>query len=164
MVEHLPAVQETGFDPWVRWIPWGRAWQPTAVFLPGESQGQRSWAGYSPCSYKESDKTEQLTRSLSRTTDNILSMSFELFCRYWNPHQGEEVKHLLPTSMKTPDQLELEGWWYCLLITSPPGNQKVHALTTLCSLNIIQLLTTPSWVGHTVLRALACCGPLGLAK
>ena len=26
-----------GFDPWVRKIPWRRAWQPTPVFLPGES-------------------------------------------------------------------------------------------------------------------------------
>ena len=25
------------FDPWVRKIPWRRAWQPTPVFLPGES-------------------------------------------------------------------------------------------------------------------------------
>jgi len=24
------------FDPWVRKIPWRRAWQPTPVFLPGE--------------------------------------------------------------------------------------------------------------------------------
>ena len=29
-------------------IPWKRAWQPTPVFLPGESQGQRSLLGYSP--------------------------------------------------------------------------------------------------------------------
>ena len=36
------------FDPWVGKIPWGRAWQPTLVFLCGESQGQRSLAGYSP--------------------------------------------------------------------------------------------------------------------
>jgi len=36
------------FNLWVRKIPWGRAWQPTLVFLPGESQGQRSLAGYSP--------------------------------------------------------------------------------------------------------------------
>jgi len=28
--------------------PWRRAWQPTSVFLPGESLGQRSLAGYSP--------------------------------------------------------------------------------------------------------------------
>ena len=25
------------FDPWVEKIPWRRAWQPTPVFLPGES-------------------------------------------------------------------------------------------------------------------------------
>ena len=31
-----------GFDPWIRKIPWRRAWQPTLVFLPGESRGQRS--------------------------------------------------------------------------------------------------------------------------
>ena len=31
------------FHPWVRKIPWGRAWQPTPVFLPGESHGQRAW-------------------------------------------------------------------------------------------------------------------------
>ena len=36
-----------GFDSWVRKIPW-RAWQPTPVFLPGESHRQRSLAGYSP--------------------------------------------------------------------------------------------------------------------
>ena len=36
------------FDPWVGNISWRRAWQPTPVFLPGESQGQRSLAGYSP--------------------------------------------------------------------------------------------------------------------
>ena len=34
------------FD-WVRKIPWRRACQPTLVFLPGESHGQRSLAGYS---------------------------------------------------------------------------------------------------------------------
>ena len=33
-----------GFDPWVGKIPWKRAWQPTPVFLPGESHGQRTLA------------------------------------------------------------------------------------------------------------------------
>ena len=28
--------------------PWRRKWQPTLVFLPGKSRGQRSWAGYNP--------------------------------------------------------------------------------------------------------------------
>ena len=34
------------FDPWVRKIPWRRAWQPTPVLSRGESHGQRSLAGY----------------------------------------------------------------------------------------------------------------------
>ena len=37
-----------GFDPWVEMILWKRKWQPTPVFLPEKSHGQRSLAGYSP--------------------------------------------------------------------------------------------------------------------
>ena len=40
---------------------WRWAWQPTPVFLPGESHGQRSLTGYSPYGCKESDMTEWLT-------------------------------------------------------------------------------------------------------
>ena len=42
------------FDPWVGKIPWRRAWQPTPLFLPGESHRQRSLAGYSSWGCKES--------------------------------------------------------------------------------------------------------------
>ena len=37
-----------GFYPCVRKIPWRRKWQPTPVFLPGESHGRRSLVGDSP--------------------------------------------------------------------------------------------------------------------
>ena len=37
--------RKCGLDPWVRKIPGRRKWQPTPVFLPGESQGQRSLTG-----------------------------------------------------------------------------------------------------------------------
>ena len=47
-----------GSDPWVRKIPWRRAWQYTPVFLPGQSHGQKSLVGYSPWDCKESDTTE----------------------------------------------------------------------------------------------------------
>ena len=46
------------FDPWVRKIPWGRKWQPTLVFLPGESHGQRRLVGYSLWGHKELETTE----------------------------------------------------------------------------------------------------------
>ena len=29
-------------------FPWKQKWQPTPVFLPGESHGQRSLAGFGP--------------------------------------------------------------------------------------------------------------------
>ena len=45
-------------DPWVRKVPWERAWQPTLVFFSGEAHGQRIIAGYSPQGPKESDMTE----------------------------------------------------------------------------------------------------------
>ena len=61
VVKNPPAMQETRrhqFDPWVRKIPWRRAWQPTPVFLPGEFHGQSSLADYSPQGRKELDMTE----------------------------------------------------------------------------------------------------------
>ena len=44
---HLPS-KRLEFNPWVGKIPWRRKWQPTPVFLPGESNGQRSLADYGP--------------------------------------------------------------------------------------------------------------------
>ena len=41
-------------------MEWRRKWQPTPVFLPGESQGQRSLAGYSAKGPKELDTTEMM--------------------------------------------------------------------------------------------------------
>ena len=44
-------------------FPWRREWQPTPVFLPGESHGQRSLAGYSPWGCRESDMAERLNNN-----------------------------------------------------------------------------------------------------
>ena len=41
-------------------IPWRRKWQPTPVFSPGESHGQRSLEGYSPWGQEASDTTEAM--------------------------------------------------------------------------------------------------------
>ena len=51
-----------GFDPWVRKIPWRRAWQPTPVFWSGKFHAQRSLVDNSPWARgrKESDMTERL--------------------------------------------------------------------------------------------------------
>ena len=45
------------FYPWVGWIPWRRKCQPTPLFLPGKSRGQRSLADCSPQGRKKSSMT-----------------------------------------------------------------------------------------------------------
>ena len=48
--KNLPAnagdIRDAAFNIWGGKIPWSRKWQPTPVFLPGKSRGQRSLAGY----------------------------------------------------------------------------------------------------------------------
>ena len=46
------------FHPWVRKIPWRRAWQPTPVFYPGGPHWQKSLESYSQWGHKELDMTE----------------------------------------------------------------------------------------------------------
>ena len=49
MVKNLPVMRVMWAHPWVRKIPWRRAWLPTPVFLPGEFHGQKSLTGYCRC-------------------------------------------------------------------------------------------------------------------
>ena len=58
-----------GFDFWVGKIPWRRECQLTLVFLPGESCGQRSLAGYSPRGRRESDTSNTDTLRSIRVED-----------------------------------------------------------------------------------------------
>ena len=57
-LKHLPPMRET----WVRSLgredPLEKEWQPTPVFLPGESHGRRSLVCYGPRAHKASDTTE----------------------------------------------------------------------------------------------------------
>ena len=65
-----------GFSPSVGKIPWGRKQQPTPVFLPGKSHGQRKLAGWSPWGRKKSDMTEHTCIS---PLEKYLFMSFVHF-------------------------------------------------------------------------------------
>ena len=50
--------RDAGLIPGSGESPWRRKWQPTLVFLPGKSDGQRSLTGYSPQDHKELGTTE----------------------------------------------------------------------------------------------------------
>ena len=60
MVKNPPEIPETRVPSLgcIGKISRRRAWQPTPVFLPGESRGQRSLAGWSPWGHVELDMTE----------------------------------------------------------------------------------------------------------
>ena len=58
LVVKSPPASAGDTETWVGKIPLRGAWQPTPVFLPGESPWTRSLLGYSPRSHKESDTTE----------------------------------------------------------------------------------------------------------
>ena len=57
---------------------WRRKWQPTPMFLPGESHGSRNLVGYSLWGCKEWDMTEQLRHTHTHTHTHTLSLSLSL--------------------------------------------------------------------------------------
>ena len=62
VVKNPPAnagdARDAASKPGLRQIPCRRKWQPTPVFLPGKSQGQRSLVVYSLWGCKELNMTE----------------------------------------------------------------------------------------------------------
>ena len=66
---------------WVGKILWRREWQPTPIFMPGESHGQRSLGVYSPWGRKELDTTEQLTLSPWHDRELYFLFNLALLCR-----------------------------------------------------------------------------------
>ena len=67
------------FYPWMGKIPWSRKWQPTPVFLPGTSHGQRSLTGYRPWGRKELDTTEHTHMSLvlQKSSKTVICVALE---------------------------------------------------------------------------------------
>ena len=76
------------FNPWVRKIPWKRKWQPTPVFLPGKSHGQRSLAGHSPWGPQKSQTrttAQWLAHSRHRVNGSCYQQSREV-CLHLGRH------------------------------------------------------------------------------
>ena len=96
VVKNLPTntadVREMG-HPWVGKIPWKSAWQPTPVFLPGESRGQTSLSGYHPSQGgKESDTTESTAQhSTTSSLNTLLLIVHELVPASAGTDQKKEI-------------------------------------------------------------------------
>ena len=120
MLRNLPAMWET----WVWSLGWEdsleKKWQPTAVFWPGESHGQRSLVGCSPWGCKELDMTERLTH-----THDIIGI-FRLKLKYsdtWYDYTAVHLKSQQRFSEKFswPRVLSINTW-----ITEQPWDGSVQ--------------------------------------
>ena len=100
----------TEFNPWVRKILWRRNWQPTPVFLPGKSRGQRSLKGYSPWGLNESDTTKWLHFPIQGT--HMCSEARAVFL--------SSVSHL--TKLLNPRRRSWDSSIYSWLVTTTNDN------------------------------------------
>ena len=66
-----------GFNPWVGKIPKRRKWQPTPVFLPGESPWTEEPGSYSPRGHKKLDMTEHTHKEMKKWCTNTQPLSKE---------------------------------------------------------------------------------------
>ena len=79
MVKNPPAnARDKGSIPRLGRFPWGKKWQPTPVFLPRKSHGQRSLADYSPWGHKQSDMTWGLNNNNNNNTNLLGCLSWTL--------------------------------------------------------------------------------------
>ena len=88
---------DPGSIPGLGRFPWRRKWQPTPVFLPGESHGQGSLVGYSPWVHTESDMTEATW---------LANLRRGLFAKWTN-----QVIRGMKLSVPPPDLLGGERSW-----------------------------------------------------
>ena len=119
----------SGFDPWVRRIPWRRKWQPTPVFLLGESHGWRSLVGYSPTGRKESDTTERL----HLVTFSDLVTCYSAFGLSWlrEPHLRVENQQIFEKQSSYQERMlvekgirkETKGFSVQFFVFSSPRNK-----------------------------------------
>ena len=85
------------FDPWVEKIPCRGRWQPSPLFLPGKSHGQRSLAWKIPWTLKkELDMTERLNKQMPRTV-RTRAMKLACFLHFWQKMSVMFVSSLIAT-------------------------------------------------------------------
>ena len=125
------------FDPWVWKIPWRRAQQPTLVFLPGESHGQRSLAGCCPQGHTELKRLGMHARSVTavRSVGKLkLGLSFLPRSGEWRIIYHETEGFV--TLSSGVQSLEHHITWFCpegLCDTAPKGCINLSELFTSCT-------------------------------
>ena len=134
---------------------WSRKWQPTPVFLPGESHGQRSLAGYSPCGHREPDTAERLTATTKQGDVNRYTSTLTL----WIQRRGRTELQILENLEKLLSPKSPNVFFSCGVCTDSFCDSEARVLM-LCSVGLIfmslpsplfyfrkDLLSSPTCVG-----------------
>ena len=174
-----------GFDPWVGKPSWRRKWQPTPVFLPRESQGQRSLAGYSPQGRREADTTERLSTAqhtcLKYRNSLIFSFEYNVSCGFvkYGLYYVEVFSFYIQSVWSSGSQPSWHQRRISWKITAPGwgawSRDDPSALLLLCTLFLLllpqthlrssgtrsQRLGTPG-LGHLFWKDITCCQMLFL--
>ena len=95
-----------GLDSFVRKIPWKTKWQPTIVFLPEESCGQKSLVGCSPWGPIESDMTEATEHARMRGPFHFTPWSVGCFAisqHRTTIHSGNDIPRVGAPGLPSPN-------------------------------------------------------------
>ena len=130
-----------------------RKWQPTPIFLPGKSHGQRSLVVCSPWGHKESTRLKRLC--IAQATSHSKIEWLQLTCLLMSLQSGQfpdstpwpSVSPLLFMRAMETSQLPLDQ--------VPTGAQKTHGKVSASGIKVITLLTSVCILGAPVVCHIA---------
>ena len=118
---------------------WRRKWQPTPVFLPGESHGRRSLVGCSPWGRTELDTTEVTWQHYLL----LIYRHFQLSMEYRKPHLRRQIVGKLMHCMFLLLRIQCQFLDLVLKILQSGLHFSAHLFISVQSLSRVQLLATP---------------------
>ena len=129
---------------------WRRKWEPTPVFLPGESYGQRNLAGCSPWGYKSQTRLSDFDyfTKLNTLASDWFSEAKRIISAVWSWSELNSASCLLCQPWLLPEK----GWLSHPCPPPPPphggGIPGQIDLLKVKSLSRVRLFATPWTVAH----------------
>ena len=116
-----------GFSSWVGKIPYWKEWLPTPIFLPGVFHGRRRPAGCSRWGHEESDMTERLTHSHTKTIENSTYVYYFYKIRFSEVSKFYHIISLCVCGARAHTHT-LSHVWLCGSMDGRPPGSSVHGI------------------------------------
>ena len=129
---------------------WRRKWQPTPVFLPGESHGWRGLVGYSLWGCKYMNKTKQITHTHTHTHTHLNGLV--VFPTFFNLSLNLAIKSSWSEPQFRPTEIQIH-WatdhrsdqFMISTIAAPPSNSQTLSGHWPGSHKFTSVLTLSTW-------------------